>query len=82
MKRYCIINRTFNAPETQIICKSKRYSRFYRQNISNIDKSLIVYKTTINNAKSICEHYNKEFYKGWEIVEFEQYQREFEKEQQ
>lgn len=65
MDRYTIENLTTN----QIICKDKQGGRHYRQFKGNVDKTMVIVKTTKGRALKECEWLNKEYYDGWEIRE-------------
>lgn len=67
MDKYIIVNKGNNS----ILCKDKYSSRRYRQAIGNIDKHLVVIRTTKGRAEQEREYLNKNYNKGWEIEKVE-----------
>lgn len=77
MKKYCIINKTFFAPRVQIMCRAKNYGRYYRQGIESIDDALVIYETTLGRANSMKEYLTQEYYEGWEVVDTEEFYKNY-----
>jgi hypothetical protein len=67
MDRYIIVNKGDNS----ILCKDKYSSRRYRQAVGNIDKHLVVIRTTKGRAEQERDYLNENYNKGWEIEKVE-----------
>ena len=65
MKKYVIVNKEWNS----IVCKVKNGGRHYRQPIDDIEKGLVVVKTTKGRAERLRDYLNANYNKGWEIME-------------
>lgn len=65
MKKYVIVNKEWNS----IVCKVKNGGRHYRQPIDDIEKGLVVVKTTKGRAERERDYLNTHYQCGWEIQE-------------
>ena len=65
MKRYVIVNKEWDS----IMCKVKKGGRHYRQHIGDIEKGLVVIKTTKGRAERERDYLNTYYQNGWEIQE-------------
>ena len=65
MKKYVIVNKEWNS----IMCKVKNGGRHYRQHIGDIEKGLVVIKTTKGRAERERDYLNTYYQNGWEIQE-------------
>ena len=65
MKKYVIVNKEWDS----IVCKVKNGGRHYRQHIGDIEKGLVVIKTTKGRAERERDYLNTYYQNGWEIQE-------------
>ena len=65
MKRYVIVNEKCDS----IMCKVKKGGRHYRQHIGDIEKGLVIIKTTKGRAERERDYLNTYYQEGWEIQE-------------
>lgn len=70
MKRYVIVNKEWNS----IMCKVKNGGRHYRQHIGDIEKGLVVIKTTKGRAERERDYLNTYYQNGWEIQEVDDWE--------